>query len=178
MGSLDEAIQLWEAQRGRTRGENDGTPEGWEYVGSGGTRVVYKAPSGVCYKVCHNYDDEDESHNDVELRNMKRIEREGKLPPKWRLPKMQLHVFPGQQRRWDFRMQKESFKSGRIAILATEYIEGEELSWQSPTTERAKQEAAFDAVGLSDTGGANAIKAKTGEYYIVDAAEWMEPEKS
>lgn len=178
LGSLDEAIELWKAQEGRVKGDNDGTPVGWQFVGSGGTRVVYKSPSGICYKVCYEYDDDDETHNEVEHKNMKRIAREGKLPNGWKVPKTALHIFEGNFRRWDYHMRKPKYKKGRVVILATEFVDGTPLNWAAPEVEREKMYSAFEAVGLNDTGGANAIKAKDGTYHIVDAAEWMSPEEN
>lgn len=179
IGTLDEAMELWESQFDRVCGNSNGAPPGWKYVGSGGTRVVYKSPSGVCYKVCYEYDDEeDETHNEVEHKNMRRIDREGKLPKGWRVPKTHLHIFQGHVKRWDYHMRKPKQQPARVVILATDYIDGELVGWSATEDDQNEMSNAFSAVGLCDTGGDNAVKAKDGTRYIIDAAEWMPPEEN
>lgn len=174
VGTLDEAMELWEAVRGRSFGGNCNPPEGWEYVGSGGTRAVYRSPTGVCYKICHEYEETDTSHNDVEHVNFRRIEREGKLPPNWRVPRSRLHVFAANMHRWDYHLKREIQRPGRVAVIACDFISGTELGWRMPEEDREEMYSAFDAVGLHDTGGANAVMREDGTYFIIDAAERME----
>lgn len=175
-GDYWEAKELYDAVGMGYKNSGDGTPEGWKYLGSGGSRAAYLSPTGICYKVCHEYPPEDESLNDVEHKNFERIAREGKLPPKWRVPKSHLHVFEGTVRRWDYHMRERKTKPVRIAILACEYVPGEVLSYTADRETRVAVEKAFFAVGLSDTGGANAVRQGDGTHYIIDAAEWMAPE--
>jgi hypothetical protein len=174
VGTLDEAMELWESVRGRSYGNNAEPPEGWEYIDSGGTRMVFKSPTGVCYKVCHEYEGYDKSHNDVEHNNFRRIEREGKLPKNWRVPKSRVHVFSANMRRWDYHMKREIVRPGRVAVLACDFISGEALGWRSTDEDQAALQKAFSAVGLHDTGGYNAVRCEDGTHYIIDAAELME----
>lgn len=174
LGNMDEAMELWRAQDARMRAENDGTPPGWQYIGSGGTRIVYRAPSGVCYKICYEYDDdEDETHNELEHKNMRRIAREGRLPNNWRVPKTHLHVFESHMANWDFHSRKRKQRPCRVVILACEYVEGTPIGFSAPKSDRDEMETAFATVGLYDVGGANAVKCEDGTRYIVDAAEIM-----
>lgn len=176
VGSLDEAMELWEYYQDRTKGNGDGTPPNWEYLGSGGTRVAYKSPTGVCYKVCYEYDEDDQTYNEVEHKNMQRIRREGKLPNGWKPLRTYLHVFESHQRKWDYHMRTQKTNTLRVVILACDYIEGQAICWLSAPAEMNEMHRAFAACGLTDTGGANAIRANDGTYYVIDAAEFMAPE--
>jgi hypothetical protein len=79
IGTLDEAQEIFELNE-RLPGPTPITrnlPEGWEFIDSGGTRRVFRGPSGICYKV--NYEDREgkPNYNDLEHRNFRRIDQEG-----------------------------------------------------------------------------------------------------
>lgn len=81
-------------------------PEGWEYIGSGSFRSVWRSPEGIAYKVNHH---KQYSHqSSVEVRNLGRAWKEG-APNGCRLPRF-----------GEFRVDGET-------IVAIEYIKGVRL---------------------------------------------------
>lgn len=181
LGSLAEAKEIFDAVGDSFRQDHEAVPPGWTYVSSGGTRKVYLSPTGIAYKVCYDYsDDEHEpTWNDLEYLNLKRIRREGKLPPGWKVPRTQLHVFQDNITRWVWTNKKEESVRCRVTILAMDYIYGQTVGgWDNEgTPESLSMEEAFRRVGLGDVGGKNAIKTPEGDHYIIDAAEEMLPEE-
>jgi hypothetical protein len=179
LGSLEEAQEIYEAVgQAWFRGEGE-VPPGWSFIGSGGTRRVYLSPSGVAYKVCHHYEDDDQSNNELEYKNFRRIQREGKLPGNWRIPRSYLHKFRGNVSRYNHKTHKEETVPTDITILALDYIDGEGIGGHitpPPEKQQATDEAGvvFSKIGLNDLGGKNVIKSGD-TYYIIDAAERMLP---
>lgn len=68
--------------------ETEQAPEGWEFVGHGSFRSVWKSPEGVAYKVNHN---EWDCQSEAEGRNLACAWREGALEG-CRLPRFDLFV--------------------------------------------------------------------------------------
>lgn len=173
IGSLAEAQEIFDAVGDRWNIDYDPSacPEGWTFLGSGGTRSVYLSPSGVAYKVCHTYEDDDEpSYNDVEHYNFEIIRKYGKLPNRWRVPQSHIHCFNGRYKRYNHKTFKAELGTAKITILACEYIKG--VSFHDDPED---MDAVFDSVGLFDTVRSNAVKGDNGYRYIVDAAEWRLP---
>lgn len=81
-------------------------PLGWEYIGSGSFRSVWRSPEGVAYKVEHNNGDFCQSAEEIE--NLKLAWRKG-APEGCRLPKFD-----------EFRVDGE-------VVVAIELIEGNTL---------------------------------------------------
>lgn len=172
IGTLAEAQKIYRAVGDHLRGGIP--PRGWREIGAGGTRHCYLSPSGVVYKLCYVYEDDDPTVNDREQVNFDKIRNCGKLPNNWRVPKSHLHAFRTNISRFNRRLQKEVVVPGRVAVLACEYIPGKRLGSMCKDVsgdEWWDMETAFRAVGLSDTGGANAIRATDGTHYIIDAGE-------
>lgn len=170
IGTLEEAQEIFEAVGGPIAGF---PPAGWQEIGAGGTRHCYLSPSGVCYKICYNSGSDRPSYNEREQVNLEKIRMSGKLPVGWRVPKSDLHFFRSNIERWNMQLQKEEVVPTQVCVIAMEYIPGKRLGSMSDVTgdEWWDMEQAFMAVGLSDTGGANAIKHADGTRYIIDAAE-------
>lgn len=84
-------------------------PEGWEFVGKGSYRSVWKSPEGVLYKVQH-YAGGD---NMREWRNYQRIVEDARIIPGCRIPKMS-YIPIG---------------DGREGIIAAECINGRTVQW-------------------------------------------------
>ncbi len=105
IGSLEEASVLaaWEPEY-YPDGSFDWLPpeDGWEYIGEGSERIVWRAPSGTIYKIEH---DGEEGANSSEMENIDRLSLIH--CPGWRLPKATLYQFPTLP-----------------DILAMEYVEG------------------------------------------------------
>jgi hypothetical protein len=168
IGTIEEAKEIFEAP------ENN-LPPGWERIGTGGTRQVYRAPSGVVYKVCWDYEDDEPTHNDREHRNFNQIRRSGRLPRGWKVPDSHLHIFRSNLKRWDFKTKEQHERQTRVSVLACEYVAGRLLSaWDDDITEEklAMLRESFAQVGLHDIDGANAVQVEDG-YYIIDAGEDM-----
>ena len=86
--------------------EHKEAPLGWEYVGSGSFRSVWRSPEGVAYKVEHNDGDSCQSGDEIENLNL----AWGKGAPEGcRLPKFD-----------EFRVDGE-------VVVAIELIEGKTL---------------------------------------------------
>lgn len=172
IGTLEEARALFDAVGDRW---NDGyPPPGWKHLGSGGTRAAYLSPSGVVFKVCHEYEDDEKSHNEREHENFKKIVRCGKLPGNWRVPRSYLHHFQTEVQRWNYSTKAKEVQPTRVVILACDYIAGQEIGgWAEGWDEcdMEEMERAFLAVGLHDVGGGNAVRCADGTHYIIDAAE-------
>lgn len=134
-------------------------PEGWTFLGAGRDRTAFLSPSGVVYKVCHYYYNS-ETSNDIEHSNFQTIEKSGKLPVPWKVPKSHLHCF----NRYHGLLGK---RTERIVVMACDYVKGER--WSS--TYYTPMYEAFSSVGLSDTFEGNAISGEDGFNYIIDAAE-------
>lgn len=174
IGTLEEAQEIFDAVGDRWnldyRAEN--CPEGWTFLGSGGTRSVYLSPSGVAYKVCHNYEDEETpNYNEVEHYNFEVIRKHHTLPGKWRVPMSHIHQFNGRYKRYNAKTFKAEPVITRIAVLACEYVKGETFTWDDPED----MCVVFAHVGLFDTVRSNAMKGDDGYRYIVDAAEEFLP---
>jgi hypothetical protein len=52
IGTMEEAQEIFKAPENRL-------PPGWDRLGTGGTRQVYRSPTGVVYKVCWDYEDDE-----------------------------------------------------------------------------------------------------------------------
>lgn len=70
-----------------TRGQ---APEGWEYIGKGSFRSVWRSPEGVAYKVDHA-DDPWDTQSETEVNNLGQAWSRGPLEG-CRLPKFQHYV--------------------------------------------------------------------------------------
>lgn len=170
IGSEAEAREIFEAVGDRWNIDYDpqACPEGWTFLGSGGTRSVYLSPSGVAYKVCHTYEDEEPNYNDIEHYNFELIRKHVKLPELWRVPDSHKHCFNGRYKRYNYKTFAPEQTVAKITILACEHVKGSPFSWEDSVDDMHK---AFDAAGLFDTTRSNAMKGDNGYRYIVDAAE-------
>lgn len=93
---------------GRPRAVWDGeAPEGWDYIGSGSFRSVWRSPDGIAYKVQHSV--RSSQSNEEEYNNLERA-RSCDLPGLARLPSAALFDF------------------GDVSIIAMELIDGPRLS--------------------------------------------------
>lgn len=172
IGTVEEAQEIFDAVGRPVAGL---PPAGWREIGAGGTRHCYLSPSGVVYKICYNNGDERPGYNEREHDNLEKIRNGGKLPKGWRVPKSHLHSFRSNIERWNVRLQKEEVVPAQVSVIAMEYISGKRLGSMCDNisgNDWWDMEEAFKAVGLHDTGGANAIKAEDGTRYIIDAAEY------
>lgn len=178
LGSVAEAKELYD-KVGDMFSLDDPTsaPPGWTFVGQGGSRRVYRGPSGVCYKIEYppcdpEYDDK---WNEREHENFGRIRQAGNLLPGWRVPKSHLHHFRGTYTRYNNQTRKREKVETPVTMLAIEYIEGEAVGgWKEPMDGDIK--AGFRKVGLADVYGKNAIKCPDGTVVIIDAAETLREE--
>lgn len=170
IGTLAEAQEIFEAVGDRWKIDYDpyDVPEGWKYLGMGGTRSVYLSPSGVAYKVCHEYSDDEPNANEVEHYNFDVIRKYHSLPGKWRVPVSHIHQFEGQYKRYNYKTFKAEPVVARITILACEYVKGQTFTWDDDAED---MHVVFARVGLFDTVRSNAMKSDNGDRYIVDAAE-------
>lgn len=151
LGSLDEAKTAVSFKR---------CPgAGWARVGDGSTRIVWRAPSGVCYKVNNvGYGARyigSMSANEVESRNFAQILKNGTLPPGWHIPEHYL---------WTFK-----HKGCQHAVLAVEYLAGESPEYDSK--EYREFVEALDATGMSDGASVNCMIMPDGRKYLIDGAE-------
>lgn len=168
IGTMEEAQEIFKAPENRL-------PSGWDRIGTGGTRQVYRAPSGVVYKVCWDYEDDEPTHNDREHHNFNRIRRSGRLPQGWKVPDSHLHIFQTNLKRYDYKTKKPYEAPGRVSVLACEYVAGRLLSaWDDDITEQELNmlRESFAQVGLHDIDGGNAVQVED-TYYIIDAGEDM-----
>lgn len=173
IGTLEEAQAIFDAVGDRWAPDFDerNCPEGWKYLGCGGTRNVYLSPSGVVYKVCHHYYKDEPSVNDVEHANFEVIRTTRKLPRKWRVPKSHLHAFQAQYRKYNYALKETKEIHGRVAILACEYVDGETVGWNGTPQRKRAMDYAFKKIGLFDNARGNAMFGNDGYRYIVDAGE-------
>jgi hypothetical protein len=164
IGSMTEAREIYEACWNRWDNFYSpyNCPKGWEFIGQGSTRTVYRAPSGFLYKLCDSYEDDWPSVNDVENWNWSRLE----LPDGYWFPQHQLYVFNSWVARFNYTKKDSETFWGRVAIMAVEYVEGV----TPPRYDRERVEAEVEAIGLFDTARGNIIKTSTG-FCIVDAGE-------
>lgn len=182
IGTLDEAQEIFELnERAWANADYLQLPEGWEFIDSGGTRRVFRGPSGICYKV--NYEDREgkPNYNELEHRNFRRIDQEGKLPRDWRVPRSHIHRFRANLERWEWtgNTRIRVRKSTEVTVLACDYVEGKMIGGYSTTAEdpdHQNAEVVFAKIGLNDLCGDNVIKTDE-HYYIVDAAETMLSQK-
>jgi len=130
------------------RGE---APEGWEYIGRGSFRSVWKSPEGVAYKVGH-YQDEDQSTEEVY--NLRQAWREG-APKGCRLPQFSAY-----------------YPDGDI-VIAIELVEGETLDSHGGSSGPFGDyydllNECEDRFHLGDLHGENAIVDKDGYLVPID----------
>lgn len=127
---------------------------GWSMAGDGSTRNVWRAPSGVCYKVNTGYGVRyigSMSANEVENKNFAQIRKNGTLPPGWHIPEHYL---------WTFREH---------AVMAVEYLDGECAEYGSE--EYREFVTALEATGMSDGASYNCMVMPDGRKYLIDGAE-------
>lgn len=173
LGSLEEAQEIFDAVGDHFKpgwSERD-VPEGWVWLGSGGSRNAYLSPSGVVYKIQHDSSEAETPWNRMEIGQFARIRKERSLPPSWRVPKTHLYSFRTTYTRYNRKLRKEVVEPGTVHIVAMEYVAGQAVGCGASTEDRKFMAAGFDAAGLFDSGGANAIKALDGSWYIIDAGE-------
>mgnify|MGYP003577083406 CR=1 FL=1 len=179
LGTVEDARIIFDAvELGWHNADDVILPDGWSFVGSGGTRRVYRSPSGVVYKVEYSYGDGELSWNEMEYENFRRIKQEGNLPGDWRVPRSYLHTFRANIAKWEYPSRKKVESEVSVGILACEYIKGRPVGgWCLPDPQQKEKEEAtvvFSKIGLNDLGGQNVILTDEGNYYIIDAAERME----
>lgn len=176
IGTLDEAQEIFELnERAWRNAEHLQLPEGWTFVGSGGTRRVYRSPSGVAYKVNYYHAEDEPTPNDLEHNNFRRIAREGKLPGNWKVPRSHVYRFRANLSRytWEAGVIEKSDCPTEVAVLACDYIDGKLVGGLThEDSDYQHAEVVFAKIGLCDLGGKNVVKTPE-HYYIVDAAEDM-----
>lgn len=176
IGTIEEAQAIYQVVSARHWDFDNcpSLPDGWDHLGTGGTRQAYLSPSGVVYKICHDYDPDEPSHNDREAENFKAIKHSGRLPKGWKVPESHLHAFETNLKRFDYKSKQPYEDRARVSVLACDYVAGMQMSaWDEvPEDDWNAMQQAFAQVGLRDTDGANAVKSHDG-YYIIDAGEDM-----
>lgn len=153
IGTLEEAEKAYEIVHGGIP-----APEGWNNIGRGATRSVYRSPSGAVYKVCWGYRPGINA-NDREHERFREIKESGKLKNGWRTLETYPHKFGREYAGMGFKQTDE------ITVLACEYVEGELAPWDKDV------HYIFTSVGLCDIGGANWIREADGTHVIIDAGE-------
>jgi uncharacterized protein YbdZ (MbtH family) len=179
LGSLDEAKEIYEAITGYSDSSfEDRAPEGWKFVGKGGTRACYRSPDGVLYKVCHRYYEDRHNNNDIESENYSFIKKSGKVPKGWRLPRHEAYRFVARHKRWSYDANDEIEVDASITVLAVELVKGKTYYELANNLDPAgyrnlssEVNNAFWAVGLDDAYMGNAMQCSNGFKWYVDVAE-------
>lgn len=88
-------IRDWYASKGQWSQRDDTPPVGWERLGSGCYRAAFLSPTGVVYKVQHNYDHSSQS-NAGEAETLRRYWLT-RMPKGCRLPRWSLYELDGKE---------------------------------------------------------------------------------
>lgn len=165
IGTLAEAREIFEAVGDRWE-PIPGPPAGWVKLGEGRDRAVYLSPSGVAYKICHLYE-LSPNKNEVEAKNFDFIKARGRLQGHWAIPEYTLYRFTAVFTQWSESARAPVKAEWPVVVTAVEHIEGKNHPDSFETS------YAFRRAGLYDACSGNALTAKNGKHYILDAAELM-----
>lgn len=169
LGSLDEAKEIYEFYSNRQWDDDFDIfdcPRQWEYIGDGSSRIAYRAPSGVVYKVQRYADD---TYNCQEHANFEYIRKSGRLPMGWRIPTSALFIFEAMIVGFDRKTRTVLPQPGIVAVIALEFIEGKPVGY-GDYDERERMLRGMNTIGLFDGARGNALRIENG-FCIVDAGE-------
>lgn len=153
IGDLESAMLIYQADR------KADVPNGWNRVGSGCYRNVYRCPNGVVYKVCKSIYKSSED-NVVENIAYRKIVQENLTKEGWRVAPVDSYSFVED--------------STHVTVNTMEFVEGEHEKLDGPYRDHYELyqqiDSAFQAFGLVDGHPGNYIVTGNGEKVIIDLA--------